>query len=199
MKLSEIFRSLILAAASAIATAGCASGLLTAQVTPHQVITTRTVTQTNTVVQTNIVTQTLTNGVTVTNTAYVTNTTYLTMPVVVTNTVNVTNGYMVSSTASNVLADAAAANTLTGPMYPFAGTVGAILALATAGLGWYANLKTKQLHTQSSAAATIITAVEGLEPAAAAAVKAAVTAQTTKMGTNAAVQSVVGAVTQNLP
>ena len=162
------------------------------------VVVTNQVTQTNIVVQTNIVTQTLTNGVTQTNTVFTTNTVLQTVPVLVTNTVTVTNGYVVSSAASNVLAVAGAANTLTGPVDPFSGSIALGLTALSAGLGWYARLKTKQAQAHLSVAQTVITAVEGLEPAVAAGVNSAVAAQSAKMGTSAAVNQVVNAVTQNL-
>jgi hypothetical protein len=89
-------------------------------------------------------------------------------------------------------------NTLTGGIDPASGLITLLLGLSTAGLAFYAKSKTTALTTHATATQTIVTAIENLEPAASAAVKAAVTAQGAKTGTSAAVNSVVGAITANL-
>jgi hypothetical protein len=194
MKLTSILSAVILLCA------GCAGGgpLLQPVVTQQPIATMKLVLETNMVTVTNLVTQTLTNGVTVTNHVVQTEYQVQQVPVLVTNLVNVTNAYVVSSTASNVLSYAGMANSFTAPVDPYSGLITLALGLATAGLGWFAKIKSKQAATNLSTAATVITAVEGLEPAAAAAVKAAVTAKSNQMNTTAAVSAVVTAVTQNL-
>jgi hypothetical protein len=72
------------------------------------------------------------------------------------------------------------------------------LGLAVAGFAFYGKIKAAQAQTHADVSSTIITAIEGLEPAASAAVKAAVTAKGAQMGTGAAVAAVVAAVTKNL-
>lgn len=180
---------------------GCAASsapLLTAVTSQRQVIGTNIVTETNTVLVTNVVTTTLTNGVTVTNHVIQTDTVIQTVPVTVTNTVTVTNAYVVSSAVSNTLATVGTVVTATAPIDPYSGILELGLGLLSAGLGYYAKVKSTQAANNLSAAATVITAVEGLAPAAAEGVKAAVTAKSNQMGTTAATSAVVAAVTQNL-
>jgi hypothetical protein len=202
--------SLILASALA---AGCSTppaALLTPQtVQTNQIQTIQTIQRTNAVIVTNIVQEvdvvTVTNGLTLTNQVLETNLVNEVVPVLVTNLsyrtnlVTVTNGYAVSSLASNVVGVASIVNAATSPINPFSGLVGTFLALSTAGLGYYARLKTKQAQQHLSTATTMITAIEGLAPAAAAGVKTAIADQALKMGTADTVNSTVQAVTQSLP
>lgn len=176
---------------------GCAS-LLTP--VTHQELVPVAVTPITT--QTNVVTQTVativTNGVTLTNVVTVTN------PVTVTTyqtnwqSVTVTNGYTVAAGFTNALNGIGTVNSLTAPINPYSGILNGILGLAAGGAAWYARLKTTQLQAHQSATATIVTAIEGLGPAAQA-VKDAVSDQSVKMGTADKVNSIVQAVTKNMP
>lgn len=177
----------------AVAATGCAGGLLTPQTTTTQQVTAQPVTN-QVVTVTNVVTEV--HGVNVTNQVFETNTVVST--VMHTNEVTVTNSFTPNGTVSTVLSGLQTANTLTGPFDPFSGSVAAVLGLAVAGLSWFAKVKTTQAQTHASAAATVITAIEGLADPMAAAVKVAVAAKSAQMGTSAEVNAVVNAVTSKL-
>jgi hypothetical protein len=197
MKNIKLF--LLAAVPAAMLTAcGSVGGLFTPSTVQRQVVTTNLVPWTQIIYQTNMVTVTQTNGVTQTNQVVVTTTNTVTVPTMVTNTVTVTNGWTVSSAAQGTLTAVGTVNQATAAVDPYSGLLTAFLGLAAGGLGWLAKIKTNQAATASSVSQTVITAVEGLAPTVAPAVKAAVTAQSAKMGTGAAVASVVQAVTQNL-
>jgi hypothetical protein len=190
-KLWNIFSALF----TATFVAGCASGgaLLTATPDAVQTVVASAApvvsTVTNVVTVTNIVGQivTETNRVTVTNT----------VPILMTNwQTNVE--YAPSKTATTILATMGAANTLTGPLDPFAGAISAVLALSTAALGWYAKQKSNQVNAHAGTIATLTTAAASLEPAAAAAFHAAVVAQSGTQGAAAMIQSTAAAAAQNL-
>jgi hypothetical protein len=176
---------------------GCASGsapFLTAHTNTTSLVVTNFQTIVQTVQQTNTVT--LTNSVGQTNTVTVTNQVQQTNIVPMLQTQWTTNiVYTPAASVTNTIATIQAANTLTGPMDPFSGWITAALGLATAGLGWFAKVKTAESAKNASVANTVITAVEGLEPTVSAAVKAAVSAQAAHQGTSAIVYSAVQAAT----
>ena len=177
----------------------CASsgGILraTTNAVPTVIVTNVPVVSTSTVLETTMSTNAagVVNTVTVTNQAVQTN--YVTQSL--TNwTTNVV--YSVSPTLSTVISTAEAANTVTGPLDPFSGTITAILGLAAAGLGYYAKMKTKQAATHAANAATVINAVEGLAGPTADAVKAAIQAQSLKDGTATSLNTAVQTLTSGL-
>jgi len=180
MKIVENLKKLIVICTTAIISTACASPggvLLTAKTnavptvsavqapvvstTTQPVVTVVTVTnqvgQIVPVYQTNLVTVTVTNSVSTLVTNWTTNVVY-----------------SPSGTATTVLETAQGINTVTGPFNPFAGAITAVLALATAGLGFYAKQKTNQVNQHLSTIQTLTSAAASLEPAALAAYHAAV-------------------------
>ena len=187
-------------AATAVVMTACA-GMSAALLKPT--VTAQTVTQTNFVNQivpvilTNYYTMTNNNGNSRTLILYQTNLVAEPVPVLVTNQLWVTN-YAVAPGVANGIATAQAINSATSLFNPFSGTLAAVFGLASAGLGFLVKQKNAQIATHASVNSTIISAIEGLEPAVAAGVKAAVASEASKQGTAAAVFNTVQAVTQNL-
>jgi hypothetical protein len=199
MKNSLENRFIALVLAIGLFAAGCGSvgGVFTPTVTKAPVVLTNQVAQVQTVVLTNVVLVTQTNGINVTNTVTEVETVTNEVTELVTNLVNVTN-YTVSQATSNVLGAATLLNSASSIVNPYSMPIGLALAGLSGVLGFWARLKSQQAATHASVAQTVITAIEGLDPAIGAAVKAAVAAKSAKMGTLAEVSSVVAAVTANL-
>lgn len=151
-------KKLILICATVSLVTGCTS-LLKTNVATVPVVQTNYVVQTAFTIQTNLVTVTQTNGVILTNAVAVTNTLAVTNQAFVTNLVSQTN-FNVSSGAQAALATISAANTVTGPLNPFSGWITLALTATTAGLGWFAKIKSQQAASHASVAATVIQAVE---------------------------------------
>lgn len=80
--------------------------------------------------------------------------------VVVESTPTITTNYVVNQTAQNVLGAAQTANTLSSPVNPYSGVVGAGLGLLSAGLGIYAGVMTKSKNAHQSVARTLVQAIE---------------------------------------
>jgi hypothetical protein len=178
-------KSLISVFAAATLLSACASGsapgLIKTQnviATPAQVTTAQPV---SSIVQ-------LTNGVTETNWA-----TNLVTSQITNWTTNIV--YAVNPTITNTLNIASQINGLAGPANPFSGWTTLALGAVTAGLGWYAKIKTAQAAKNGSVGATLITAIEGLPDALGQPVKAAVQAQALQSGTSNEVHDVVQSVT----
>jgi hypothetical protein len=192
-------------AAVALPTTGCSSLLSpvttqneTTNVAPVSVLQTNVI-PVNTF-QTNIVVVNQTNFATTVVPVTTFQTNVVPVTVMQTNivTVTTTNSFQVASGVTTALAAAQVANTISSPFDPYAPLAAGVMTLISGLLGWYAKQKTAALKTQASTAQTVITAIEGLEPAVAAGVKTAVTAKSQQMGTSAAVSSVVAAVTSQL-
>jgi hypothetical protein len=195
--MKKIVSLLAVVLAGVVAGCGSVGGIFTPHVATVPVLGTNTVITAQPVVTAALVTNTLADGQTVTNSVVVTNTVLTTNLVTVTNMVQQTN-YTVSQTASNYITGAQAINGITSVVDPYSAPIGLALAGLSGVLGFWARMKSKQAAMHSSVSQTIITAVEQLEPAIGAGVKAAVTATAAKQGTSAAVQNVVAAVTANL-
>jgi hypothetical protein len=179
---------------------GCGSvgGLFTAHTAVVPIVQTNLVTTTLSQVASETVTNTNSAGQPVTNIVTVTNLVTTTNTVLTTNLVTVTNSYTVSSTVSNAIAGAQGVNALTAGVDPYSLPIGLGLSALSAVLAFWGRQKSVAAAKSASVAQTVITAVEGLEPAVAAGVKAAVTAQAAKAGTSTIVANTVAAVTANL-